>query len=139
MEQIEAFSGGARVAARRLAVGGWEDRALTQQEISRVLGGFATIEGIAHGFRSGLRFLCLMMLAIGSTVAILLTRAGKGLRAQPGSGFLRFIPCGPAAPAPQIRAENSPIIHDVRGFFCDSISRITPLARLQDRETARTA
>jgi hypothetical protein len=59
-----------------------------QQETSRVLGGFATIEGVAHGFRSGLRFLSLMMLAIGSTVAILLTRAGKGLRAPPGSGFL---------------------------------------------------
>ena len=59
-----------------------------QQETSRVLGGFATIEGVAHGFRSGLRFLSPMMLAIGSTVAILLTRAGKGLRAPPGSGFL---------------------------------------------------
>ena len=28
-----------------------------QQETGRVLGGFATLEGVAHGFRSGLRFL----------------------------------------------------------------------------------
>jgi hypothetical protein len=36
-----------------------------QQEASRVLGSFVTLESIAHGFRSGLRFLSLMMLAIG--------------------------------------------------------------------------
>jgi hypothetical protein len=83
--------GGRRIAAtrvadyfRQLGLSG----AGLQQETSRVLGGFATIEGVAYGFRSGLRFLSLMMLAIGSTVAILLTRAGKGLRAQSGSGFL---------------------------------------------------
>ena len=58
-----------------------------QQETSRVLGGFATIESVAHGFRSGLRFLSLMMLAIGLAVAISLARAAKGLRASPGSGY----------------------------------------------------
>jgi hypothetical protein len=58
-----------------------------KQETSRVLGGFATLEGVAHGFRSGLRFLSLMMLAIGLTVAILLARAGKGLRAPTDSGY----------------------------------------------------
>ncbi len=58
-----------------------------QHETSRVLGGFATLESVAHGFRSGLRFLSLMMLAIGLTVAILLARDARGLRAPPGSGY----------------------------------------------------
>ena len=58
-----------------------------QQETGRVLGGFATLEGIAHGFRSGLRFLSLMMLAIGLVVAVSLARAARGLRAPPGSGY----------------------------------------------------
>jgi MFS transporter, DHA2 family, multidrug resistance protein len=61
--------------------------AALQQETSRVLGGFATLESVAHGFRSGLRFLSLMMLVIGLAVAISLARAGKGLRAPPGSGY----------------------------------------------------
>ena len=51
-----------------------------KQETSRVLGGFATLEGVAHGFRSGLRFLSLMMLTIGLVVAILLARDARGLR-----------------------------------------------------------
>ena len=59
-----------------------------QQETSRVLGGFATLEGVAHGFRSGLRFLSLMMLAIGLVVAVSLALAARGLRAPPGSGYL---------------------------------------------------
>ena len=58
-----------------------------QQETGRVLGGFATIESIAHGFRSGLRYLGLMMLTIGLVVAVLLAQAAKGLRAPPGSGY----------------------------------------------------
>jgi MFS family permease len=58
-----------------------------QQETSRVLGGFATLESIAHGFRSGLRFLSLMMLGIGLPVAIFLAHAARGLRAPPGSGY----------------------------------------------------
>ena len=58
-----------------------------QQETSRVLGGFATLESVAHGFRSGLRFLSLMMLGIGLVVAISLARAAKGLRAPPGTGY----------------------------------------------------
>ncbi len=52
-----------------------------QQETSRVLGGFAALESVAHGFRSGLRFLSLMMLGMGLLVAISLARAAKGFRA----------------------------------------------------------
>jgi hypothetical protein len=59
-----------------------------QQETSRVLGSFATLEGVAHGFRSGLRFLSLMMLGIGLVVAVSLALAARGLRAPPGSGYL---------------------------------------------------
>jgi MFS family permease len=59
-----------------------------QQETSRVLGSFATLEGVAHGFRSGLRFLSLMMLAIGLVVAVSLAVTARGLRAPPGSGYL---------------------------------------------------
>jgi hypothetical protein len=58
-----------------------------QQETSRVLGGFATLESVAHGFRSGLRFLSLMMLVIGLSVGVSLARAAKALRAPPGSGY----------------------------------------------------
>jgi MFS family permease len=58
-----------------------------QQETSRVLGGFAAIESVAHGFRSGLRFLSLMMLVIGLGVALLLGHSAKRLRAPPGSGY----------------------------------------------------
>ena len=57
-----------------------------QQETSRVLGGFATLESVAHGFRSGLRFLSLMMLGIGLVVADLarLGRAGIAGAARVG-------------------------------------------------------
>ncbi len=58
-----------------------------QQEAGRVLGGFATLESIAHGFRQGLRFLSLMMLTLGLIVAVLLAHAAKGLHAPPGSGY----------------------------------------------------
>ncbi len=58
-----------------------------QQETARILGGFATIESVAHGFRSGLRFLSLMMLFVGSAAAILLSLSASGLRAPPGSGY----------------------------------------------------
>jgi len=58
-----------------------------QHETSTVLGGFVTLESVAHGFRSGLRFLSLMMLTIGLVVAILLARDARGLRAPPGSGY----------------------------------------------------
>ena len=58
-----------------------------QQETGRVLGSFAAVEAVAHGFRSGLRFLSLMMLAIGLVVAVRLAHAAKGLRAPPGSGY----------------------------------------------------
>jgi hypothetical protein len=58
-----------------------------QQQTSRTLGTFATIESVAHGFRSGLRFLSLMMLLIGLIVAVSLAHAAKGLRAPPGSGY----------------------------------------------------
>ncbi len=53
--------------------------AALQQETSRVLGGFVTFESIAHGFRSGLRFLSLMMLGIGLAVAIGLARSAQGI------------------------------------------------------------
>jgi MFS transporter, DHA2 family, multidrug resistance protein len=58
-----------------------------QQETSRVLGGFATLESVSHGFRSGLRFLSLIMLSLGLSVAITLAWAARGLRAPPGSGY----------------------------------------------------
>ena len=53
-----------------------------QQETGRVLGGFATVESIAHGFRSGLRFLSIMMFTIGLVVAVCLAHAAKGLRCR---------------------------------------------------------
>jgi MFS family permease len=62
--------------------------AALKQETSRVLGTFAAIESIAHGFRSGLRFLSLMMLTIGLVVAVSLAHAARGLRAPPGSGYI---------------------------------------------------
>lgn len=52
-----------------------------------MLGGFATLESIAYGFRQGLRFLSLMMLALGLIVAILLWWAARGLHAPPGAGY----------------------------------------------------
>jgi MFS family permease len=58
-----------------------------KQETGRVLGTFATLESVAHGFRSGLRFLSLMMLTLGLVVAISLAHAARGLRAPPGSGY----------------------------------------------------
>jgi MFS family permease len=58
-----------------------------QQETGRVLGTFAALESVAHGFRSGLRFLSLMMLALGLVVGVLLAHAAKGLHAPPGSGY----------------------------------------------------
>ncbi len=58
-----------------------------QQETSTVLGGCATLESVAYGFRGGLRFLSLMMLGIGLAVAIFLAQAARGLRAPPGSGY----------------------------------------------------
>lgn len=58
-----------------------------EQETATVLGGFATVESTAYGFRHGLRFLSLMMLTLGLTVAWLLWRAAKGLHAPPGAGY----------------------------------------------------
>ncbi len=58
------------------------------QETSRVLGGFAVIESVAHGFQSGLRFLSLMMFVLGLLVAIALAHSARGLRAPPGSGYV---------------------------------------------------
>jgi len=42
---------------------------------------------VVPGFRSDLRFLSLMMLGIGLTVAILQAREARGLQAPPGSGY----------------------------------------------------
>src|SRR5262249_10022989 len=51
-----------------------------QQETGTVLGGFATLESIAVGFRWGLRFLSLMMLSLGSTTALLMWWSARNLR-----------------------------------------------------------
>ncbi len=61
--------------------------AALQQELSRLLGIVATLESIAHDFRSGLRFLRPMMLVIGLLAAVTLAHAAKALRAPPGSGY----------------------------------------------------
>ena len=58
-----------------------------QQETSTVLGTFATLESVAVGFQWGLRFLSLMMLTLGLTVALLLWRAARNLHAPPGAGY----------------------------------------------------
>jgi hypothetical protein len=52
-----------------------------------VLGGFATLESAAYGFRHGLRFLSLMMLVIGLPVALLLWYSAWNLRAPPGACY----------------------------------------------------
>jgi hypothetical protein len=59
-----------------------------EQETATVLGGFATVESIAFGFRFGLRFFSLMMLTLGVTAALLLWQAARGLRAPPGAGYI---------------------------------------------------
>jgi MFS family permease len=58
-----------------------------QQETGTVLGGFAKVESAAFGFRWGLRWLSLIMLALGLPVALLLWHAARGLRAPPGAGY----------------------------------------------------
>jgi MFS family permease len=58
-----------------------------EQETATVVGGFAKIESVAFGFRLGLRFLSLMILILGVTVALLLWQAARGLRAPPGAGY----------------------------------------------------
>jgi MFS family permease len=76
---------GARVADyyRQRGVAGAE----LQREASTVLGTFAALESVAVGFRQGLRFLSLAVLGLGLTVAILLARAARDLRAPPGAGY----------------------------------------------------
>ncbi len=58
-----------------------------QQETSRVLGSFVTVESVAHGFRSGLRFLSLMMIGSGLLISVSLAWSTRGLRAPQGSGY----------------------------------------------------
>jgi len=58
-----------------------------QGETSTVLRTFATLESTAVGFQWGLRFLSLMMLTLGLTVALLLWRAARNLQAPPGAGY----------------------------------------------------
>jgi hypothetical protein len=58
------------------------------QETGIVLGTFATVESVALGFRLGLRFLSLIMLALGLAIALLLWQAAKGLHAPPGAGYV---------------------------------------------------
>jgi hypothetical protein len=76
---------GARVADYYRQLG--QSGPTQQQETSTVLGGFATVESVAYGFRHGLRVLSLMMLALGLPVALLLWQAARGLRAPPGAGY----------------------------------------------------
>jgi hypothetical protein len=59
-----------------------------EQQTATVLGGFATVESAAFGFRSGLRFFSLMMLILGLPVALALWQAARGLRAPPGAGYV---------------------------------------------------
>ena len=63
------------------------ERAWLQQETGTVLGTFAAVESVAWGFRWGLRYLSLMMLAFGLTVAVLFWRSARGLHAPPASGY----------------------------------------------------
>ena len=58
-----------------------------RQETGTILGGFAKVESVAAGFQRGLRFLSLMILALGLPVALLLWHAAKGLRAPPGASY----------------------------------------------------
>jgi MFS family permease len=58
-----------------------------QRESSTVLGKYAALESMAVGFRQGLRFLSLVVLAFGLTVALLLSRAARDLHAPPGAGY----------------------------------------------------
>jgi MFS family permease len=58
-----------------------------QRQASTVLGTFAARESVAVGFRQGFRFLSLVVLGFGLTVAILLSRAARDLRAPPGAGY----------------------------------------------------
>jgi hypothetical protein len=48
-----------------------------QQQTGRVLGTFATVEGAAHGVSSGLRFVSLVVAAIGLLVTALLSTAPR--------------------------------------------------------------
>jgi MFS family permease len=59
-----------------------------EQQTATVLGGFATVESVAFGFRSGLRFFSLMMLILGLPMALALWHAARGLRAPPGAGYV---------------------------------------------------
>jgi hypothetical protein len=76
---------GARVADyyRQRGLAGAE----LQREASTVLGKYAALESVAVGFRQGLRFLSLAVLAFGLTVALLLSRAARDLHAPPGAGY----------------------------------------------------
>jgi hypothetical protein len=77
-------------AENRIASYYWQ-RGLTgpalQQETRTVLGSFVKVESVAVGFQWGLRFLSLMMLTLGLTVAFLLWRAARNLHAPPGAGY----------------------------------------------------
>jgi MFS family permease len=59
-----------------------------EQQTATILGGYATVESAAFGFRTGLRFFSLMMLILGLPVALALWQAARGLRAPPGAGYV---------------------------------------------------
>src|SRR5262249_16640617 len=60
-----------------------------QQETATVRGGFVKVESITVGLQWGLRFLSLMMLILGTTLALLLWQAARGLRGPAGAGYPR--------------------------------------------------
>jgi hypothetical protein len=59
----------------------------SSQMASGVLGGFVRVEATALGIQTGLRFLSLVMLALGMPVALLLLQGARGLHAPPGAGY----------------------------------------------------
>src|SRR5262249_26291455 len=81
----EVQESSARIADyyRQRGVSGPELSQLT----STVLGSQVKSDAVAHGIQSGLRFLSLIILTLGGTVALLLWHSAKGLRAPPGAGY----------------------------------------------------
>jgi hypothetical protein len=80
------------VAEAMKRVGGYyQRRGLNGQDVRRetgtAIGTFATVESVAVGFQGGLRFLSLMMLALGVPITLLLWQSARGLRAPPGAGY----------------------------------------------------
>ena len=86
-ERESPARGGGRRPGRGLLSPARARRGRAPAQTSTVLGTFATVESVAVGFRQGFRFLSLVVLGLGLTVAILLSRAARDLRAPPGAGY----------------------------------------------------